>query len=160
MDDQQCTETYEILHKVLEQNGLGWVFEQVEEEIRLGKTVEREIDTLREDKQGFDLFTHEDYPTTLKKGTKARYPVTIQYSPPERLLLLIDALERAVVNTAEMEYHITDVFEGELEDWKALTFHSEETGAHVISITEQTAFSRLKHSKKLKELLDLLRKEI
>jgi hypothetical protein len=46
MNENECQEAYNILETVLKNNGLEWVAIQVAEQIRIGKTVAREIETL------------------------------------------------------------------------------------------------------------------
>lgn len=65
MNDRECNETYRLLVDILTQRGLDWVVEQVEEQIRLGKTLEKEVDTLQVSRKRFSeqpsLFTVEGY---------------------------------------------------------------------------------------------------
>jgi len=164
MNDQECIQAYETLAGILDQNGLGWVTAQVAEQIRIGKTIQREIETLKEARQAglftFDDYPFDDYPSRLKKGPKATFPVTVDYEPPERLRLLIDAIEQAIVITASMEHHLLEYFEKEIQDWQGIQFHADESGSEPRSLDKRKAISRLKSSRNLKELLDALRKEI
>jgi len=159
MNDQECNQAYESMVGILNQNGLEWVTAQVAEQIRIGKTIQREIETLQE-VRGRGLFTVADYSSQLKKGPKATFPVTVDYEPPERLRLLIDAVEQAVVNTASMEHHLSEYFEREGRDWQGIRFYADEPASEPKSLDKRSGASRFENSRKLKELLDALRQEI
>lgn len=160
MNDRECNEAYERLINILNQNKLEWIVTQVEEQVRSGKTVEKEIDTLKESRRGFDLFTIDDYPSRLMKGPKATFPVTVEYQPSERLVLLLDAIEQAIVNTAEMEHHFIEYFGGEVDNWQGVEFYSEDPNSRPVAINKETVLSRLDNGKQLKQLLDALRQEV
>ena len=147
--------------RILTENKLSWISNQVAEQIRIGKTVEKEIATFKESRRTLLLFEERDYRIQYKKGTKATFPVTEEYSPSERLLLLIDAIEQAIVNTAEMESHLIEYFGEQLDnDWQGIRFYSEEQDSQSVVIDRKTSSSRLQNSQHLKQLLGSLRKEI
>lgn len=133
MNDAECIEVYDHLVRILNENELSWIRVQVAEQIRLGKTVEKEIATFKESRRELTLFGTDDYHIQYKKGPKATFPVTEEYDPSERLLLLIDAIEQAIVNTAEMESHIIGYFGEQLgNDWRGIRFYSEEQDSQLI----------------------------
>src|SRR3990172_6810157 len=160
MNEQECTQVYEQLINILNQSKLGWVAAQVEEQVRLGKTVKKEIETLKESHGVFDLFTADENPRSFKKGPKATFPVTVKYQSSECLKLLLDAIEHVAVNTADMENHVVNCFGSEMGNWLGISFESEEIDVAPISIDKQTVISRLENAKRLKELLNTLRIEI
>lgn len=80
MNEQECNQIYEQLAKMLDENGLGWVTAQVAEQISIGKTIQREIETLKEVRDT-GLFLFDDYSSRLKKGPKATFAVTVEYKP-------------------------------------------------------------------------------
>lgn len=160
MNDQECTQVYEQLISILNQNKLGWVAAQVEEQVRLGKTVKKEIETLKESHGEFELFTTDEYPRSFKKGPKATFPITVEYQPSERLKLLLDAIEHVAINTADMEHHFVNYFGSEMDNWLGVTFQPEEIDVAPISIDKQTVISRLENAKRLKELLNNFRIKI
>ena len=144
---------------MLNENGLEWVTAQVTEQIRIGKTIHREIETLKEVRDtGF--FTFDDYPSRLKKGPKATFTVTVDYESSERLELLIDAIKQAVVNTAEMEHHLVEFCEQDEKSPKKIEFRNDEPRSESKPINRQAITVRIDSTKKLGELLEALRKEI
>ncbi len=159
MNDQECNQTYEALSDILKQYGLEWVTTQVTEQILLGKTIEREIETLKEDRE-VRMFSNQDYPSPLKKGPKATFPVPIEYKPSERLELLIDAVRCSVISTTDMEYHLIEYFESQSNNWQGIQFYGDEPDSEPKPLDRVTVSSRVDGSRKLKELLDALRREI
>jgi|GEM_PF-6423024 len=160
MNDQECLRAYETLGTILSENGLVWIISQVEEQIRLGKTVEREIETLK-DVRETGLQSSSSSLSNLKKGPRAKFPVTESYSSPEQLKVMIDAIERAVLDSATMENHLAAFMENsDGNRIREIQFYDEEAGIKRQSIERGRADMRIGHAKHLKGLLDTLRKEI
>lgn len=159
MNNQECNQTYEILLKMLIENRLEWVTTQVSEQIRIGKTIEREIETFKEVRET-RLIDSDNYPSQLGKGPKATFPVTVDYEPAERLGLLIDAIEQTVVNTAGMEHHLVEFLEKDDKSPHEIHFIAEEPGSEPNLINKHKSTSRFGSANKLKDLLNALRKEI
>jgi plasmid stabilization system protein ParE len=159
MNDRECTQAYKQLGGILDEIALGWVIAQVSAQVKIGKAVQREIETLRENRGG-GLLAIDEHGARLKKGPRATFAVTVEYTPSERLELLIDAIKQAVVSTAQMEDHLVGFCERDQGTPKRIEFRSEEPeGEHRI-INRQTVAARLVQANKLNELLEALRKEI
>lgn len=160
MNEQRLIHTFARLRKILSDNGLGWVTEQVDEQIRIGKTIQREIETLKEGK-GMPLFTTiDDYSSKLTKGPKATFPVTVEYQPSERLMLLINAVRQSIIDTADMEYHLVNFSEKVNETPKKYLFYADEPNSEPKLISTDTIRLRYENSKRLTELLNSLQQEI
>lgn len=159
MNDQECNQTYEALSDILKQYGLEWVTTQVTQQILLGKTIEQEIETLKEDREA-RMFASQDYSSRLKRGPKATFPVPIEYKPSERLELLIDAVQRSVISTTDMEHHLVEFFESQSNNWQGIQFSGDEPGSEPKPLDRVMVSSRVDGSRKLKELLEALRREI
>lgn len=160
MTTEECNIVYDTLVDILNKSELGWIVSQVEDQLRIGKTVEKEITTLTEGRSRNALLGFEEYREHLRSGPKATFPVTIDYDSKEKLSLLVDAVEQAVVDTAEMEKHILDFFGEELPSLESVEFYSDEVTREPISINRQSTASRQIYGSKLKLLLEDLRKEI
>jgi len=160
MNNDECKEVFDTLIKMLNDQGLGWVVEQVQEQIRIGKTEEKEIKTLKEARHSPSIFELDDYRKQLKTGPLATFPVAVEYGSEERLQLLIDAIEQVVVNTAQMEESFTSFFETELPNLRDIRFFSEDGTSSPREINRQSAVIRNEEAKKLKQLLEELRTEI
>ncbi|MEK0185965.1 MAG: hypothetical protein EAZ78_07185 [Oscillatoriales cyanobacterium] len=83
MDDIEYARVYQQLAAMLDEFNLGWVAQQVADNVEIGKTIEE-----RSLKRKTPLLKIEDY------------------TPQEQLLMLIDAVEQATVHTSEMEDEI------------------------------------------------------
>jgi hypothetical protein len=162
MNNTECNELYEQLIDILNQNNLAWVVSQVADQVRLGKTVEKEIETLQEsrERRAVSLFPTDEFSANLKKGPRATFPITVEYQPCERLLLLINAMEQAVVHTAEMEHHLFTHMEVEAPNLRAIQFVSEEPESQPTILERDKMTIRYESSLTLKALIEELRKEI
>ena len=155
MDSEECDEVFKKLLYLLDQNRLYWIVEQVNEQVHLGKTVEKEIETLKEEKKEFSKISELDiHKRQMKKGPKARFPVTEEYNPNEKLNLLLDAIEQAIVNSAEMEYHLIEYFGSSLAKWDGINFYQDEPESQPISLNIKTISDRLDNSLHLKDLIN------
>lgn len=157
--EQECTEIFEQLSKVLSESRLDWITSQVSEEIRIGKTIQRQIETLK-DVQESGFATFGDNVGNFKKGPKATYAVTVEYTSEERLELLIDSVRRAVVNTADMEDYLVRFCESDENRPSKIEFHSDESGKQPRLIDRQALVTRFDATRILAELLESLRSEI
>lgn len=160
MNDQECTQVYNRLAGILEEKGLSWVTAQVAEQIRIGKTIQKEIETLREGKESFLHRLVEDDPSRLRKGQKATFPITVEYQPSEQLELLIDAVKQTIVNTADMEHELIGFIEKDDKSPKKIEFYSDDLNTEPKLINRGTIGARLDSTKRLQSLLENLRKEI
>lgn len=159
MNENECTQIYEQLIKMVNEKWLGWVTVQVAEQIKIGKIVHREIETLKEDRV-MGLFTIDEYRSRLKRGPKATFAVTEEYKPSERLELLIDAIKEVIVNTADMEHHLVEFYEKDEKSPKKIEFRNDELTNEAKYINKQAIAERYEHAKQLGELLEALHKEI
>jgi hypothetical protein len=162
MKDTDCEEIYQRFADFLNQAGLQWMVAQVTEQIRLGKTIEREVETFREgDKTATpNMFSSDMYAGSLKKGPKVKFPVTVAYEPSERLLLLVDAVEHVLVDTAEMQQQVASTFTAEIKDWGGIRFYADESSERYTLVGDSSASNVLNDRQRLKHLLDDLRKEV
>jgi len=158
MDDQERVETYHRLLHILRNVKLGWVADQIEEQVRVGKTVEKEVDTLKPYHHEPQLF--ESSSVSLTKGPKAMFPVTVEYSPVERVELVLEAIERTIVSAAEMEQHLAEVISSDIDNWSGIIFHSDSPNGVPVSLDLATIRSRLDNGHHLTKLLQDLRAEL
>ncbi len=141
MNQEDCLAVYQALVEMLNPLKLGWVTEQVADVISAGKTTEE-----------------------LVSGRKSPNLKLNYYSPQEQLLLLINAIEKSVINTGEIETEILDIFRHEAQncDLKPeLRFTSSVDGeGKLFKYSIESVNSRQQHRQELKELLEKLRQEI
>lgn len=161
MGADESIEIYNKLISALRENKLDWIIDQVTEHIRLGKTVEKEIETLKEDpSEKMVVYTFGDHVPKFKKGPRATFPVTENYTPQEQLLLLIDAIEQALVNTNEMERNFVEFFEGDVGGWRQVDFYSEESDSVIVSVNKESIQAPFQHAERLRDLFVQLRSEV
>ena len=141
MNQEDCLAVYQALVEMLNPLKLGWVTEQVADVISAGKTTEE-----------------------LVSGRKSPNLKLNYYSPQEQLLLLINAIEKSVINTGEIETEILDIFRHEAQncDLKPeLRFTSSVDGeGKLFKYSIESVNSRQQHRQELKKLLEKLRQEI
>lgn len=154
---------YRALEQILLENNLQWVIEQVKEHFRIGKTIEKEITTIkyaRNTTKGELLFDVPDSKTELHKGPKATFPITIDYNYEEKVLLLIDAIESVILSTAQMENYLANYLEEEKGTIIENIEYYSEIENRKYSRSKNEMRTRYESSFPLKHILDDLRKEI
>ncbi len=142
MNDQDCSTVYDELLEILYQLELGWVVEQVTDVISAGKTIEEKV-----------------------SGRKSPDLKLSDHTPKEQLLLLINGINQAVVNTLEIEIEITQVLQHEITTSEHLkpeiqfisSFDKTRKPLH-FSIKNMTA--RQAKLKQLRDLLNHLQQEV
>jgi hypothetical protein len=141
MNQEDCLAVYQALVEMLNPLKLGWVTEQVADVISAGKTTEE-----------------------LVSGRKSPNLKLNYYTPQEQLLLLINAIEKSVINTGEIETEILDIFRQEAQnnDLKPeLRFTSSvDREGKLFKYSIESVNSRKQHRQELKKLLEQLRQEM
>lgn len=141
MDEQECLIVYQELEAMLAELNLAWVGQQVAEVVRSGKTVE------------------ERSPTRRTPITKVE-----DYTAQEQLLLLISAVEQAVIHSWEMERELAHFFSRESQASSAvavLSFASaSRDSGKKIDLNFEALEQRAEQAMKLQELLAKLRGEV
>lgn len=141
MNEQDCLTVYDELVEILNQLQLGWVSQQVMEVISAGKTVEEMVSGRR------------------SPDLKLTY-----HSPKEQLLLLINAIEQAVIHAVDIELEIANHFseEATTSDLQPeIQFLSSfEKNSPLIKFPTELVSSRQKETEKLLKLLNKLEKEV
>jgi hypothetical protein len=111
LNDGEAREVFVGLDRLLREAGLDWVCDQVQDEIRLGKLERKEVETVKE----LFLIDETKQPSLRKpmgKGRKERLMTVGEFSPQERLRMLVDAMQRAVVDTGDIEEEVVAFFNG------------------------------------------------
>ncbi|WP_413166655.1 hypothetical protein ACL6C3_08115 [Capilliphycus salinus ALCB114379] len=141
MNEQDCLTVYDELVEILNQLQLGWVSEQVLEVISAGKTVEEMV-----------------------SGRKSPDLKLTYHTPQEQLLLLIHALEKAIVQAVDIELEIAKNFGEEattsdLQPEIQFTSSFDRNSPH-LKFPVELATHRKKEAEKLLKLLQKLEKEV
>ncbi|MBG1270860.1 hypothetical protein [Nostoc sp. WHI] len=145
MNNNEYKNLYDQLKKILKEYNLTWVVEQVNETIREGKIVNVE----------------ESFPR--KSKTKTHRIKKENFSEKEKLFLLIDAFERIILDSSEIENELNEFLTEEnresILDPKLLFSEEDDEDYQVIFYTDSVKV-RQQIAMELKNLLDMLRKEV
>lgn len=102
------------IKNILNERNLNWIIRQVQEQIETGKLVIEKQTTLKEiyrDSLIEPLFEAAEY----RSGPPADYTVREDYTPKEKVELIIKAIQRATVDPAFMERDLNQVLENKIE---------------------------------------------
>lgn len=141
MNEQDCSAVYNELVGILNSAKLGWVTDQVADVISAGKTVEEMV-----------------------SGRKSPDLKLNYYTPQEQLLILINAVEKAVVQMEEIESEIAIALshEAKTADLKPeLKFTSSGDGkGKFFKYSVESVNLKKEQAQELKNLLEQLRQEV
>ena len=163
MNDNDATEYYNALVEILNQKNAGWVVQQVAEEVRFGKITSGEFSITKVDK------FHDPYQTTLfeRRGDyriskKEKLNQILPFTLQEKLLVLIKAIRRLVIDTSDIRRHLTNFAEMETRETSTkpdIRFYSEEVNEVTISLSESKSQDNYDAVVKLNDLLATLESE-
>jgi hypothetical protein len=146
----ELNDTFEDLATILREAGLGWLEEEVRADLGEGK-----LEVVAE----ADLLPLQDGPAR-RKGLKSgeEFLRAEEYSPEDRLLALIDAIEATVVQSSDFEMELVRTFVGH-EGVRAIVFADEQNSTSLELGDRQTA-ARHEAAAKLRGQLEDLRTEV
>jgi hypothetical protein len=156
LTDDEAVEAFRFLVDALRDNGLAWVITQVEEKIALGKVRTKKLRAREVQAHIEGLWELEDLrEPTSRRG--ALFAVAEQYTPQERLHILIDSISIAVPVVNE----IADRTFANLEEFgihDRIDFEPEAEVSHSFSLLAKEIGFRAEANMKLRELLEELRR--
>jgi hypothetical protein len=150
MNESEFQTIYQELVEILRGLELGWLVEQVGEHVSLGKAASKGVMTLEQIRYQEAL---PGLPPEYEREYEVIFATTVEYTSQERLLMLVDALKHALVNTAYMAFEFTRFFSEERAELGKVGFY--QAGELVTFTPESTAF-RKNHAVYLRRLLDEL----
>lgn len=168
---QECSQVYDQLVEMLHEAGMEWVNEQVAETILLGKSQPKKVRTFREPSTNERLparyNTTSNYLTASENkrrltGPEVDLTATREYTPQEQLTLLINAIEQAIVETAEMEQITVRNLEAAAQNQQTsgVVFVSEQNNQSQLSLSMEAATQRSNAGRELRHLLRVLKDDI
>jgi len=141
LDNEEALQAFISLERILRIEGLNWVCDQVQEEIRLGKLQEKQVETYKELRASdADVNQFVSPHKRMGKGPKAKLMTVGDFSPQERLRMLIDAMQRAVVDTGDLEEQIGRFFSSPPRSAQSET--SDERGDAEMGAAQEVRFVR------------------
>lgn len=153
LSDTESSHVYEALSKFVRERGLDWILEQVAEQVRFGMEEKKSV------RVGRDDVWPETPDEPRSRRSKVLFAATRPFTEQEKLRLLIDAIQQAVVNTTEMEASFREGL-GTLEVPRAGMLVREELNPKFIEISESPQVERRAGAQKLATLLGELREEV
>jgi hypothetical protein len=134
ISEQETRRLFDKLAAQLRERGAATVVDQVIDEIAQGKQIIYK--TVRRRTEAHPLYRSESEEAITDRGRRREYAETLQYSPAERLDLLLQALERAIIDAgtidAELAKNYRSVrFVPEQEEENVRTFRVGTLGSNV-----------------------------
>ena len=161
MNGNELDQLYDGLLDLLRTQELGWVADQVIEEITLGNTIQRNYRDLESERRAIKLFDIDVADASpVRRSSREDVFVTEPYSQEDRLRVLLDAIEEAVVHSGAMSVHLFDGITSDQNDISFIEFYSEDTNIEPVRIDRQSALARIEANARLKEQLRRLRLEL
>ena len=163
MDVNELERLYQGLLELIRSLGLGWVAEQVVEEVSVGKVLLADFKARRAEMtaRGSSILTFGHADSELpRRGPREDVLIVEEYTLENRLRLLLDAIEEAVVNTGSMEDQLFERLVPEASSLQGIEFYSELTDEVTMTIDRSRARAMHLTGVTLKELLDQVRQEI
>jgi hypothetical protein len=104
--EEQATELFERFSRLIESSGLAWIVQEVRQKIAEGKYYEQ---ALIESAQG-------TLPgiTKLPVRVSSEFGTSVRYTERERVHLLLNALQQAIVQSLELQAAVTEKLRPEI----------------------------------------------
>lgn len=154
MTEAECEQTYDQLVVAINNVGLLWLTNQIAEEIRFGRATTIEV-TERADTPDDLLF-----PNLTKRPRHSQVTVSATriFTSQEKLMVLLDALEQAVIATYEMETAVKEYVSETSKNWKSIRLvRTDEPTSEPIEITLYNDEERNENINTLRRLMKGLR---
>ena len=107
MIDDDFDQLYEDLTNELKRHKGSWIVEHVESQIKEGKFISTKKPTYIEKRDQKQTLLYDDHRGYFKKSGKSKFTIIEDYTPKEKVIILIDAIERAICDTQDMVASIT-----------------------------------------------------
>lgn len=167
MKEEEFQEIFNVLSSSLRDLGLDWVVEQIELQLLEGDYEIQKVATYKEPKDSPQLPFEKEIgrSTEVQLAGEADMVVHREYTPDEKLDILIDSIEHAVVHTHEMEVDLQNLFDvvDESSEFRPshdriLFFPEEDSESEEIEFNPYDAQQKMEIVERIKKLLDELRR--
>lgn len=157
MDEKESVETFEVLSKILEEQGLRWLVEAVSREIQEGLIeTASEKDLMAKGIETPDLRLTPEYRKSIRRE---EFLARREFSQTDRLRLLVNAIEEVVTQANGIELEIAHFF-GESGGPTKAQFADNESLIPALEMSSNESGRRAAAVRQLRELLQELRQEI
>ena len=152
MTEEEARDYRSSITHVLGQHHLGWITDQADEKISLGRLVTKRVDTASSVQ---DPITGQA--RRAPRRTMTEFLSSEPYSETERLGILLDAVELGLIAPVKMERALAENLGATVS---TIHFRSEDGGAvpqHDIDLTAAAASSRAIFAEALRQAIDHIR---
>lgn len=157
MTEAECEAAYRRIEEILEAHQLTWVVNEVETEVRLGRTLTKRVASRVETPE--EVAVPELFETPRR--TRVRVSATRPYTAQEKLRMIIDAVQHAVVETLAMEQAIRDSINNRTKIWQSIQLVRIDDRARTpIDLPMEANPIRVKSVQDLTHLLTTLRRTV
>ena len=154
--NDEAIEVFRFLVAALREHGLGWVATQVEEKIAVGKVQTKKLRT-RDITEHIEGFWEQERLGAAASKRAALFAVAEQYTPQERVEVLLDSITLAVPIVHQVADH-TFVNLTELGNFDRLVFEPEAEVSASFSLKKEDIGSRAVANDELFKLIEELRR--
>ncbi len=162
MTDQECENFFQQIIELLSHSQFSRLIDRIKEQVAEGKIVENEVKTFTENLntiQDMLPLARMDH-ANMKPSSKALFATIVPYTAQERLEILIDILEQALITPIEIQAYLSQVFTKSFS-FQGIVFVSPEgETVEKINRDDQNILTHQLSAKKLREVLTQLRKEL
>jgi hypothetical protein len=159
MNDEEIMDTYQKLRYILTENNLYWVVEQVEEAIQRGKLEELQTQRVKES----DLRNPQLMQSRRNTEGSTSVTTVVEYTSSEKLQMLIEAVQQAIINSSAMENSILDFFQQRTDNITSYRFSSIDADATInkdFSVSQNSKITIEDNIVNLNNSLENLKEEI
>ena len=114
MTDTECETAFEQLQRAMIKAQLQWVTNQVDEVIRFGQTVTKTVYSRPDFPEEIAIAV---WPERSSRKSRVNVSATRPYTSPEKLTILISALENAIIETDDMLKAVRSYLSSHTKDW-------------------------------------------
>lgn len=158
MTDEKCLQLYNEFVQLLREHRFDWVVEEVEGQLRLGKTAEERIVVSEE--FALESSPEADAPPARGRPARTRFLKRVDYTARERLLLIIGAVEHAVLDVGEIGLHLLESFQKLGIEARPISFVPDGERGEAKPFLASTLRERQPAIRELRLLLNQLKREV
>lgn len=134
----ETDEAYSFLARIAKEQNLGWVVEQAESQIALGRIRTGKVRAKEVPLRG----TPADEAERMSKGRPAKFTLSDEYTPHDRLGILVEALEHAVCGVWRTAYAVSNFMKDNVPNLSGVKFVAEETSKESFALGDREIHAR------------------
>lgn len=143
MSERSAEQAYKILISALNEQGFLWVVAQIQEQIRAGKLIDKEISS--QSVADIGEFALPQIGSSQASKRRRKGLTTEEYTPEEMLDIAVDAIEALAIHSAEMENDLGNFCKSAFTDEADIRFEPDE-----LDTSEAVVFARPSEARRMK----------